>query len=95
MAERKLSVDDNSVAHTADAVMSILQKAFLFVSAGNISLSVLAFFEFIPVVAPAVSMLFVIWIGVLTARGKMKDNKLKDIQIEKEQQERQVDEANG
>ena len=86
-------MEESTIHHVAETAMTFLQKTFIAISGMNIGLGVLAFFQFIPVIAPSVSVIFVIWIGALTVKGKRKDNRLKDLQIQKEEMQRAIDEG--
>lgn len=72
-----------------------LQKLFLLVTGLNFSISWLAYLESVPLIAPAISLCFAIPIGILTIIGLFRSNNLKRLQIEKELQQRQINEAQG
>ena len=85
---------DGLFNHTADIAVGALQKMLLLTGAGNFGLSLLAFLNLVPVMAPAVSLLFFVIIGVITIRGKLKDNRLKDLKIKEIEERHLTDSVN-
>jgi len=87
-------MSDGTIYHMASNAMTLTQKGLTAMGA-NVGLSILAIFDYVPVIAPAVSLVMSIWIGVLVIKGKQRDNRLKDLDIAEKERQQQADEAHG
>jgi hypothetical protein len=74
-------VDGDFLKDVTDVVVTAIQKLFLIVASGNFIAGILACLEVVPKIAPAVSLFFVVWVGILAVKEKQKSIKLKDMAI--------------
>jgi len=88
-------MEDSSMHNAGEFIVSLLQKSFIALSGSNIVVGALAFFDFIPAVSSFISMVFLVWVGVLTVRERKKSIRIKELIIEEKEQQRMVSEARG
>ncbi|MCX4186757.1 hypothetical protein [Methylophaga sp. OBS4] len=79
----------------SDGVWSSLTKLLMALTGGNILVAAAAFMELVPAIASLVSLMFLIWVGVLTVRERNLSIKIKNMTVDDMERQRQVDHSEG
>ena len=88
-------MEEQTLHQASESLFSLLPKAFVALSSGNIVVGALALLEFIPAISSLISLVFLIWVGVLTIRERNKSIQIKDMILDEKEQQRLVEESQG
>jgi hypothetical protein len=79
----------------SEGVATSLTKLFVALTGGNIVLAISAMMDLIPTIASLVSLLFLIWVGVLTVRERKLSIQIKRETLGDMERQRQVEHGEG